>query len=1569
MNHSAIAQHDSHDLICTCSGSEHTDDPPTAHSTLSDLVSCDIATNRSIQSGDWSVAETWSNGVPVDGDRVVIEAEHTVTLRSELTTRINTVRVDGMLEFATDTNTLLTVDTIVVDTCGTLTMGTEANPVSKDYAARIIIEDYAGSGINPYLNEDGTEPEDYDPFQIGLGLIAMGRVEMRGNFKEPGGTISVEPSKLDEHIDLDFKARGWEVGDLIAIAGTSRDALGDELRTITAIKNSKRRIVLDRPLELDHHTPNHAKDAISARGKELKVHVINLTRNVSIETKEEYRSAYPGTRVNGVLQFNRRGHIMFMHGQDVSLKYAGFYGLGRNNKAFDGEDTKVLEDGTLQVGGNPIGRYAVHFHQAGSMGEAARVESCALIGSPSWGYVNHSSHVDFYRNVAYDAKAASFVTEAGDEIGSFIENISIRNDIDEQYSSSGDLRFQKRKGKQEFAFGGHGFWLQGVNVVFQRNVASGAGREAMTIYPLPLDNRVLDRMPLTLLPEPERFGDTDDIGMGRVSAHTFEDNVAYGSNIGIMVGEHRPFFPSEVKRFLGWSIKMGLSSNYSSNISYQDITLIGDLDKPMGVAAFAHHGTSNVEFINPYVEGFAIGIQVPRAGNDQETGGKIMPGVPFNYGLVEDGYFNNIINLHFPFVRHHTSLLVDIVQPTFGVIDDVSLVEDDSYPDSDGALLTPLDIGLRNLGRVDNDGDFNIDSSSKTSNGFGFFEQGVASGEVDRTYNYFFHYAAGPEISGEASKHKRNFVHPTIFMLDLGEAGEYQLFFEDIQSQDHVPYPAALYEGRTFDNGTPPVEFYDKTNAELALMYQLAQPDDPDGLLADFKEFFSPSHYWKFSNLAFAQAGSMLPRDYLNSDRFTVMEDAYKMVAMRIDDLPEYRNYLSKPEATLMDFNFDLEFDPLRPRLDKPAARWLWGVEGDLIADGSGNNRLYLNGQGQGIDYEQPFHLAFKTYTLLVDVCPLEVAQGVFYEWANDESAFQLSLQNGALRATLKNASGSIVEINGGQLNPGFWHQVALAYNLSLGKVFLYLDGELLGHADLDYITSLDLGDVRVGRGMGHFVEVSPYRGFIDNIRFLEKTFTVPDMADYYVRTAPSSVDETLSEPTQMSPLQDSDSDWVPDIYDAFPDDATEWADTDTDGEGDNTDPDIDNDTYVNAVDGLPYDDSDHIDSDGDGFGDLVDVFINDPFEWADLDGDGYGDNIDKLDRSIAEYQDSDDDGWGDKLDKYPLSPYLSQEPNLLENFGAEDDLLNWTADVGNTTVSSEVAAYSGDRGFYIEKSPSYGTAVLTSNSFPIIFDEPIYAVNISAWVRVKYDDIKDGKVQFIADIEGVKHVNRGIPQNIPREWTYYSFDFVAKDGGIEAIHSFKIEVQESSLPVYFDDIHIAVARATPNADGDDIPDLIDRDDDNDGYLDGEDAFVTNSAEWLDSDGDGEGNNGDPDDDNDGLKDLAELEVGLDPLDALDAYRDFDGDGQINRIEVLAGTDIRDFASKFRVTEVRSRLDGSVDIRWAGGSEKSFYLEYSDDMAAWSVLPGASDLSVLDGFIDTPPLNVESRFYRVGVNE
>ncbi|MDA8529903.1 hypothetical protein N9K54_01070 [Candidatus Poseidonia alphae] len=147
----------------------------------------------------------------------------------------------------------------------------------------------------------------------------------------------------------------------------------------------------------------------------------------------------------------------------------------------------------------------------------------------------------------------------------------------------------------------------------------------------------------------------------------------------------------------------------------------------------------------------------------------------------------------------------------------------------------------------------------------------------------------------------------------------------------------------------------------------------------------------------------------------------------------------------------------------------------------------------------------------------------------------------------------------------------------------------------------------------------------------------------------------------------DTDLDGYTDPIDAFPDDPFQWADTDGDGYGDNVNVpsgddcvDVAGSSYEMARQGCP-------DADGDGYADVDDAFPNDASQYIDTDGDGYGDNYSFVNETVADqdnpgaflilrnqsgdafpdvgsqWSDVDGDGWGDNLssfnrvDNFPL--------------------------------------------------------------------------------------------------------------------------------------------------------------------------------------------------------------------------------------------------------------------------------------------------------------------------------------------
>lgn len=140
----------------------------------------------------------------------------------------------------------------------------------------------------------------------------------------------------------------------------------------------------------------------------------------------------------------------------------------------------------------------------------------------------------------------------------------------------------------------------------------------------------------------------------------------------------------------------------------------------------------------------------------------------------------------------------------------------------------------------------------------------------------------------------------------------------------------------------------------------------------------------------------------------------------------------------------------------------------------------------------------------------------------------------------------------------------------------------------------------------------------------------------------------------------DRDGDGIENTQDAFPDDSSEYLDTDRDGTGNSSDSDDDNDGWSDLdemrlntdpldaankpadLDGDHIADSEDSDRDGDGVENEKDAFPDNSVESLDTDGDGIGNNADS---------DDDNDNWSDvdeaRLNTDPLD--ASQKPKDLD--------------------------------------------------------------------------------------------------------------------------------------------------------------------------------------------------------------------------------------------------------------------------------------------------------------------------------
>ncbi|WP_197527586.1 G8 domain-containing protein [Posidoniimonas polymericola] len=563
------------------------------HLALFQLVRYQDVTTMAVRSGSWFDPTVWSDGVvPAAGARVLVPFGTQLVVDGVSKADLATVRVDGELRYATEVDTQLRVETMVVSASGRLVIGEEAAPISGDASARLVFTDPGPIDVSA------------DPFSIGRGLITHGAVTMFGDQKTSFEQTHKPLQQGATRIFLDAAPESWRIGDKIVIAGTELNGQQDEVRVIKYIVSN---IVFVDALDYEH----------VALEPTLGVHVANLSRNIIIESEST--------------EVDRRGHVMFMHNRDVDVHYAGFYNLGRTDKSRALTDPQVDANWNQipGTGDNPRARYAVHFHRNGVVADTppAVVQGSVVEGSPGWGFVNHSSYVDISDNVAYGVNGAAFATEEGDEIGSFRGNIAVA------ITGTGLLP-NARANVQDFGHSGDGFWLQGAGVAVTDNVVAGAQGHAFIYYTRGFERGSgITRFLSANLDDPSLAGGDETIDVRFVPIKEFSRNVGYASGAGLKIRYHLRFSEHDATSLVSdstfWNTLEGVRLPYSARVILKDITVIADDAYNAHTGVGGNRVTESITYDNLRVEGYARGIWMASAGQS----------------VVNGGLFNNISNI------------------------------------------------------------------------------------------------------------------------------------------------------------------------------------------------------------------------------------------------------------------------------------------------------------------------------------------------------------------------------------------------------------------------------------------------------------------------------------------------------------------------------------------------------------------------------------------------------------------------------------------------------------------------------------------------------------------------------------------------------------------------------------------------------------------------------------------------------------------------------------------------------------------------------------------------------------
>lgn len=636
-----------------------------------------------VSSGAWNNPAVWGGSLPQAGDDVTIPRGVRITITSRVAPAFNFINVSGQLSFRQTTNTRLIVETLRVDNGGRLLMGTSASVVRSNRVAEVVFRPNGGFDAG-------------DTSRTGLGLLVepTGRVVSVGTNKADFLTSHATDTRSRNSfrrnsaaIIVTGAASGWRVGDQISIAATrfERNQLQTEvarIRSLTATTVAGERgwiVQLGRDSNRSQ-VFRLANDHVQLPGE--TTHVANLTRNVV------FRSETAG-RTDAALV--RRGHVM-SHSQDVQFRNVEFRNLGRTDKtrlvedsrdgvalrAKTGEATRVILPSTVDGHVNQRGRYSIHFHRTLEVKNAAGdfinnwsnvaiVTGSVVNGSPGWGFVSHSSGVNFIDNVSFGAVGAGFVAEAGNEIGTWRGNLALQGagngafptrvveNTGLQFPQAIRQRFTAETGETvvreqnlrvlhgDLAFTGDGFWIQSPGLNVTNNVAAGMDGRGFTVYNQGLfetdwEQEVGFRRDLI------NWGDrsfrvwnaTNDRHEGRaivqdLSFNEFSNNTTYASFLGLQVRfqsqQNREFTTSLTGRvrqvgrgnpstagsvfsgFTGIRNEQGMTTSYLTNSRFNDFTFINDGPERYALAVAAQTNIDgSIVFGNLDISGYVNGL-------------------------------------------------------------------------------------------------------------------------------------------------------------------------------------------------------------------------------------------------------------------------------------------------------------------------------------------------------------------------------------------------------------------------------------------------------------------------------------------------------------------------------------------------------------------------------------------------------------------------------------------------------------------------------------------------------------------------------------------------------------------------------------------------------------------------------------------------------------------------------------------------------------------------------------------------------------------------------------------------
>lgn len=437
---------------------------PNNHSVGDPLIpTCSIYTHKAIRSGNWSDPTMWDVGSTPhsapDGTATVCSGEFDILYDVFSDVKIKDIHINGRGSFKIrrDIRTRLWVDTVLVD--GIFIAGEPGAPIID---SGVVI----GGERQPQAEFVFWQSE--APLKTSrLGLVTSGPTRIQGATKQTRYYATGSLLAGAVNITLSETPVGLQIGDKILIPATEwggtqandpqylgplqyyRDGdfynpgviktkgstmlSQDEVRTVSAINGTV--VTISSPLTFNHNFYTR----VLPRGQvvELFPVVAVLTHSIRFRTAGSADAAiWPGANLS-VRQ--KRAHMMFMLHDDIEIRYAESLNMGRTDTdpSLASPNPATIRYATSDTSqpitdpNNVRGRYPWHIHRTGAFfgRKQVVVKSVSAWAPPTefpipgWAITHHDSRAAVEDCVVYNVRGAGIVSELGNEIGQWLNNV------------------------------------------------------------------------------------------------------------------------------------------------------------------------------------------------------------------------------------------------------------------------------------------------------------------------------------------------------------------------------------------------------------------------------------------------------------------------------------------------------------------------------------------------------------------------------------------------------------------------------------------------------------------------------------------------------------------------------------------------------------------------------------------------------------------------------------------------------------------------------------------------------------------------------------------------------------------------------------------------------------------------------------------------------------------------------------------------------------------------------------------------------------------------------------------